>query len=168
MRSPRGDRRVLCTLRDALPVWDVGKGGLRVDCEIVRSRAPPLLAYVSQGSEGPQGGLSYPCAHRRIISSLSRPDDLPATFYCEARAHKEARVGGPHISRSISHAGSRCSNLGYSHHRWQQALGGLDSGSSSSPIPSYDCWDPVPMPRYTNSCTAACAAKRGPRIQFPD
>lgn len=34
MRSPRADRRVLCTLRDALPVWDVGRG-LRADSQIV-------------------------------------------------------------------------------------------------------------------------------------
>lgn len=55
MRSPRGDRRALCTLRDALPVWDVGKGGLMVDCEIVSSGATStLFAHVSQGSEGPQ------------------------------------------------------------------------------------------------------------------
>lgn len=159
MRSPREDRRVLCTLRDALPVWDVGRGGLRDDCEIVRSRAPPLLAYVSQGAvRAHRVDLVTLVSENYFVSPLST-GRLAGNYRCEADVHTEARLGA-HLSRSISHAGSRRSNSGCSHHRWQQVLGELDSGASSSPMfPSYDCWDLVPMPRYTNSCAAVYACE---------
>ena len=102
MRSPRGDRRVLCTLRDALPVWDVGKAGLRVDCEIVRSRAPPLLAYVSQGSEGPQGGLTTVVTLVPIgeLFRLSLDRTTCRQLFIARHAHtRKQESGAPHLTQ---------------------------------------------------------------------
>lgn len=157
MRSPRADRRVLCTLRDALPVWDVGRRGLSVDGGYNSSAG---ICHVSQGSkeQGPTRLTELPLfgSENYFVSPLCLDSTWrnAGNFGCEACA-RESKAGatgdGPletHLSRSISHAGSRRSNLGQSHHRQQEALGGgLDSDSSSSPIPpSYDSWDSVSDP----------------------
>lgn len=102
-----GDRRLLCTLRDALPVWGVGKGGLRVDCEIVlyASRAPPLLAHVSQGGEDPTGLTELPL-YRRFNSCPPhlRTDDLPAALVTMHRGMHDRHtrkqdLGGPPLTQ---------------------------------------------------------------------